>query len=174
MEDIMSIYMQIQGIDGNVTAQGLEKYIELESFDFQVKRKMNTQPGATSDREGSKPSLSEITVTKRVDKTTPLLFSEATVGATKPQAVIKFVNTGSSLQEYLVVTLSNVLVSGYELSDNVPGINEDGTTPQKAKPFETITLNFDKIEVKYTPYDEKNKAGSPIPAGYDLKTAKAT
>lgn len=170
----MSIYMQIQGIDGNVTAQGLEKYIELESFDFQVKRKMNTQPGAVSDREGSKPSLSEVTVTKRVDKTTPLLFGEATVGATKPQVVIKFVNTGSTLQDYLVVTLSNVLVSGYALSDSVPAPGEDGVLPQKAKPYETITFNYDKIEVKYTPYDEKHKAGSPIPAGYDLKTAKAT
>ena len=36
----MSIYMQIQGIDGNVTATGLEKFIQIESFDFQVKRKM--------------------------------------------------------------------------------------------------------------------------------------
>ncbi len=169
----MSIYMQIQGIDGNVTAEGLEKFIELESFDFQVKRKMNTQPGAVSDREGSKPSLSEVTVTKRVDKTTPLLFGEATVGATKPQVVIKFVNTGASLQEYLVVTLSNVLVSGYEIADSVPTVGEDGSVPQKSKPFEKITLNFDKIEVKYTPYDSQHKAGSPIPAGYDLKTAKA-
>ena len=170
----MSIYMQIQGIDGNVTATGLEKFIQLESFDFQVKRKMNTQPGAVSDREGSKPSIGEVIVTKRVDNTTPLLFSEATVGSAKPQAVIKFVNTGANLQEYLIVTLSNVLVSGYELSDQLPAVGEDGTQPHKAKPMETINLNFDKIEVKYTPYDEKHKAGAPIPAGYDLKTAKAT
>lgn len=170
----MSIYMQIQGIDGNVTAQGLEKCIEIESFDFSVKRRMNTQPGAVSDREGSKPSLSEVTVTKRVDNTSPLLFSEATVGGTKSQVLIKFVNTGTNLQEYLVVTLSNVLVSGYELCDRLPAHNMDGTLPQKEKPFETITFNFDKIEVKYTPYDQKHKAGSPIPAGYDLKTAKAT
>lgn len=167
----MSIYMQIQGIDGNVTAEGLQNFIELESIDFSVKRRMHTQPGSIYDREGSRPTLSEITVKKRSDKTTPLLFGEATVGVAKSQVIIKFVNTGSALSEYMQLTLSNVLVSGFELYDEK---SFDETAFLKQKPIETITLNFDKIEVKYTPYDEKHKAGSPIPAGYDLKTAKAT
>lgn len=166
----MSIYMKIDGIDGNVTASGLEKFIELESFDFNVRRKLNTTPGSVHDREGGKPALSEITITKRVDQTTPHLFSEATVGMPKSQVVIKFVNTGNTLQDYLVITLSNVMISGYELSDEM---GDEQLKVGKKKPHEAITLNYDKIEVKYIPYDSKNQAGSPVPAGYDLNTAKA-
>jgi len=169
-----SIYMQIPGIQGNVTAEGLSGFIELESFDFNLARKMNTVPGAVTDREGSKPSISEIVITKRADKTTPLLFSEAATGTAKPQMTIKFVNTSSTLSTYLEFTLSNVMVSRYEISDNVPLPNEEGQVPHKRKPLETIAFNFTKIEVKYTPYDDQHKAGSPIPAGYDLETAKAS
>jgi type VI secretion system secreted protein Hcp len=172
----MSIYLQVSEFEGGVTAEGLEKAIELHSFAFNVKRKMYTQPGAIYDREGSRPAISEITITKRVDRTTPLFFGEATVGLAKPKMIIKFVNTGSVLSEYLTITLYNVLVSGYSITDQGTLLHaspENVLASAVEKPIETITLNFDKIEIKYTPYDEKHKAGSPIPAGYDLKGAKA-
>ncbi len=168
----MSIYLQIPGIDGDVTASGLQKHIEVESVDFDIRRHMNTQPGVVSDREGARPTVSEITLTKRTDKTTPHLFTEATTGTTKPQVTLKFVNTGKELSEYLTMTLSNVMISGYNLTDQ--GVKDNQDNPgQKPKPRETVRLNFDKIEVKYTPYDAQHNAGSPIPAGYDLQTAQA-
>jgi type VI secretion system secreted protein Hcp len=169
----MSIYLKIEGIDGPVTAQGLIGCIELESYEANVTRKVSAQPGSVSNREGTKPAFSEIKITKYVDKTTPLLFAEATVGNAKSTAVIKFINTGANLNEYLVMTLSNVIVSSQSISD-ITSLHHTDTSPSlKDRPLETITLNFTKIEVKYTPYDSHNNAGSPIPAGYDLETAQA-
>jgi len=33
-----------------------------------------------------------------------------------------------------------------------------------------LSLNFSKIEYKYTPFDDKHKAGTPVPVTYDLTT----
>jgi len=172
-EKKMSIYLKFDDskLNGNVSAQGLQDFIEIESIDFSAVRKMNTHPGNTSDREGTKPAISEIVVTKRADKTTPILFQEATTGTALASAEIKFVNTGKDLSEYLTVTLSNVIISRYQLTDKV--LVTEGESAQKDKPIETIALNFDKVEVKYTPYDESHNAQSPVSAGYDLKTAQA-
>jgi len=169
----MSVYLKFDDskLSGNVSAKGLQDFIELESFDFSAVRKMNTHPGVTADREGTKPSISEVVVTKRVDQTTPILFQEATTGTALASAEIKFVNTGKDLAEYLTVTLSNVIISRYELTD--AHLAGDKGDTQKEKPVEKIALNFDKVEVKFTPYDESHNAGSPVSAGYDLKTAAA-
>jgi type VI secretion system secreted protein Hcp len=170
----MSVYMKIQGIDGSVTAKGLEKYIELESCNFGIRRQMNTKPGSVTNREGTKPSVSEITITKRIDNTSPQLFKEAAVGAAIPSVEIKFVNTGADLSEYHNITLSDVMISAYDFSHSPIAESEGGVLPEEPKPLEKIAFNFRKIETRYTPYDKNNKAGSPSATGYDLETAQAT
>jgi type VI secretion system secreted protein Hcp len=169
----MGIYLQIDGIQGPVTAKGLEGFIQAESFTSNIQRKLATQAGAVSNRETSKPVFSEITLTKIVDKTTPLLFTEATVGASKSNAVVKFISAGSNLNEYLTITLGNVMISSQTLDTTDRNVSDDGENNRSDRPTESITLNFTKIEVKYTPYDNQNNVGSPIPAGYDLETAQA-
>ncbi len=163
----MAIYMKIDGIDGHVTAKGYEKWIELDSFQFGVNRSIATKPGNVSDRESTKPTISEIVVTKAMDKTSPNIFTEACVGKAKPKVEIHFCQTGENVSPYMQYTLSNVLVSNYQAQRL-----QDNNVTANATPVETINLNFDKIEMKYTPYDEKHAADSPVPAGYDLNTAK--
>lgn len=170
-EATMSAYMKIDGIDGNVTASGLEKTIELTSAHFNVKRNMNTKPGAVADREGTKPSVSEFTVTKQVDSASPYLFKDAAVGTTIPTVEVKFVNTGKTLAEYHTVILKNVLVSGYELQHDERGPSTEESANRK--PSEKVTFNYSHIEVKSTPYSKDHKAGSPVSTGYNLETAQA-
>lgn len=169
----MTIYMKIDGIDGDISSQGFEKWINVISFDFEVKRKLNTQPGRIMDREGTRPSISEFSLTKKMDKTSPLLFSEACTGSAKPQVKLVVTTTNDKLTTYMEYTLSNVIISAYTVSEN-PLITTDAeglVDSHYDYPTETLSLNFDKIEMKYTPFDEKHKAQSPIPAGYDLKAA---
>lgn len=168
----MAIYMQVPGINGNVTTKGYDNWMELESFDFNVQRKLNTQPGRVSNREGSKPSISEITVTKRLDKASSLLFGEATVGTAKPTIKIHFITTGASPTSYLEYILSNVIISAHSIAHQRVLINTGNE--QETYPLERVNLNFDKIEMKVIPFDKDHKAQSPIPAGYDLNQAIAT
>jgi len=169
--DTMAIYMQIPGINGDVSTKGYENWIELESFDFNVQRKLNTQPGRVSNREGSKPSVSEVSVRKRLDKASSLLFGEATVGTAKPTVKIHFITTSASPSPYLEYTLSNVIISGHHVSHTCVTTKEK---TEEAYPQEDVNLNFDKVEMKVIPFDKNHKAQSPIPAGYDLNQAVAT
>ena len=170
-EATMSAYMKIDGIQGNVTASGLEKTIEITSAHFNVKRSMNTKPGAVADREGTKPSLSEFTITKQVDNASPYLFKDAAVGSTIPSVEIKFVNTGKDLAEYHNIILKDVLISGYELEHDER--HNLGDKAANIKPLEKITFNYAHIEVKNTPFSKDHKAGSPVSTGYNLETAQA-
>ncbi len=150
--------MQIDGIKGNVTATGHEGWIELTSFVSGVGRNISgTSPGKQSNRESAAPSFSEISVTKDTDETSPLLFAEACVGKSKT-VTIHFCETGdTALLTYLEFDLSDVLISGFS-------VNAGGS----GHPSESLSLNFSKIIMKYTPFDDTHTAGSPIPAGYDL------
>ena len=170
----MAIYLKIPGVQGSVSAQGFVGCIELDSFQSSVARKVSTKAGSASDREGTKPTVSGITITKYADATTPILFGKATTGTAEAQPVtISFVNTGAQLTTYLTATLTNAMISNHQLLVNLPTLAEDGKTVEQKKPYETFTLDFTKIEWKGTPFDATHRAGNPVSAGYNLETAQA-
>ncbi len=156
-----TIYMKVEGIDGNVTAKGHEKWIEIFGFGYGLARGItSTNPGRQSNREAGVPSFSEITVSKLVDETSPKFFLESCIGVAK-KIEVHFCQTGDNPRNFVEFVLTNVLISRYNF--NGPSGN--------AHPTETLTLNYTKIETKYTPYNDKHGVGTPIPAGYDLVTA---
>ncbi|MCH9643652.1 MAG: type VI secretion system tube protein Hcp [Gammaproteobacteria bacterium] len=161
----MATYIKMNDIEGDVTARGHENWIEINAIQFDVSRSISTEPGRISDREGTRPAVSEITITKKMDKSSPLLFSEACVGKAKPEVQIDICQTSDSLSPYAQMTLNNVIVSAYEMILDV--------SKGQRYPHEKIRLSYDKIELKYTPYGADNKPESPIPAGYDLRQATA-
>lgn len=157
----MPIYMQIDGINGNVTTAGHEKWIQLESMQFGVGRGITSAGiGQETNREASTVSISEIQITKIMDETSPSLFIEACIGKGKT-VKIHFMRTGDQVQSFMEYTLNKVLISSYSME-----------TSGEGHPNESLSLNFDKIEMKYTPYDDQNQPKSPVPAGYDLVAAK--
>lgn len=156
----MAIYMQMDKIKGNVTAEGHKEWIELSSFQMGVGRAISTAVGKAKDREASAPSISEITVSKIMDESSPFLFQEATVGQAK-KVTIDFVTTGASkIETYLQYVLENCMVSGYSISSGGD------------RPSETVSLSFTKITSNYMVYDDSGKQTSKFPAGYDLELGK--
>jgi type VI secretion system secreted protein Hcp len=150
--------MQLEAIKdkGESKAKGHEKWIEIDSFQLGTNRNITTPVGHSSKREASAPSVSEIVITKRSDSTSPLLFQEALIGKGS-KCEIHFAQAhADKLENYLEITLTNVLVSGYSA-------NSGGD-----RPSESISLNFTKIEFKYTPYDDKQGKGTPTSSSYDM------
>jgi len=72
----MAIYMNYNGkkIKGNVTATGYEDWIELDSIQFGVGRGISMEVGNMANREATRPSLSEVVVTKMMDNASGGLF----------------------------------------------------------------------------------------------------
>src|SRR5579862_6252258 len=70
----MAIYMNYDGITGDVTSAGHEQWIELTSFQWGVGRGISNSAGSGADRESSTPSVSEIVVTKVTDSASTNVF----------------------------------------------------------------------------------------------------
>jgi type VI secretion system secreted protein Hcp len=155
-------YIQIDGIKGESTAKGYEGWIEVGSAQWGVGRAISSPAGG--NREASAPSISEISLTKTLDSTSPALFLNA-VGGGAPGGVtvkLRLVDTTAGTVFY-ELTLSNVLVSS----------QSNSASPGDGRPQESISLNFTKIEVAYIPTDAKGTPGTPVRNGYDLATQKA-
>ncbi len=161
----MAIYMKIKGIEGQSTMKKYEKWIEVDSLGFTVNRNINTTPGNSVDRQGTNPTLSPISITKEICKATPDLFI-ATCGKRDNGKAFDEVDIHvchNNGEAYIKYKLSNVLLSNYQLQG-------DNNCKDK-RPLEILGLNYDKIEMDFTPHDEKHGAGSPTRSGYSLVNA---
>jgi type VI secretion system secreted protein Hcp len=156
----MPIYMNYNNIAGDVTADGHAGWVELNSFQWGVGRGISSPTGASADRESSAPSVSEVSITKDTDKSSTKLLNEALQG--EGQTVqIDFCKTDQgNLEVYLTLTLSDCMISGYSASSG--GDN----------PSESLSLNFTKVEYKYTNMTDTNAPGSPDTVTYDVALAK--
>jgi len=158
----MAIYLQYDGIKGNVTADGYKDHIAVLSVQFGVGRGITMEAGNLANREATRPSLSEVTLTKTADNSVTAIFKEAVTGSAGKTVKIKFVRTGADkVVEYMDYELTDCLVSGYSISADSEG-----------EPIENITLSYSKIMINYSDIDSTNKTGNPQRVGYDLKTAK--
>lgn len=158
----MAIYLKFGNLKGNVTAEGYVDQIAIGAIKFNVKRKVSMEVGNLSNRESSKPSLSQIILSKKADSSVAALFKEALAGSSGQEATITFVRTGSNkVQEFMVYKLTNCIISEYDISAE----GED-------EPSEQLALSFSTIEVAYKDHDASNKAGNPQRVSYNLKEAK--
>ena len=156
----MPIYMEFDGIPGDTTAEGHEKWIELSSFQWGVGRGISSPTGASADRESSAPSVSEITVTKATDVASTKLLNEALQGEGK-KVKIDFCKTDKGVLEmYMQYTLEDTMISGYSLSSGGD------------RPTESLSLNFTKIQYANVSMKDTNETGDPDRVTYDLALAK--
>lgn len=157
----MPIYLQIDGIQGDATHEQHKNWLDIEALHWDVTRNINTSAGSAANREASEPSISEVVLTKVSDSSSTKLFQEAVSGRNGKRAVVHLVTTGNPGETYIEYSLTNALISSYSVDTNGD------------RPVETIKLNFTKMEVKYTPFDDNHAPKSPLIASYDLATTKA-
>jgi type VI secretion system secreted protein Hcp len=156
----MPIYMNYNSIPGDATAEGHEKWIELNSCQWGVGRGISSPTGASADRESSAPSVSEIVVTKSTDVSSPKVLNEAYQGEGQ-KVQIDFCKTDKGkLEVFLTLNLENTMISGYSVSSGGD------------RPTESLSLNFTKVEFKNVGMGAAAETGSPDSVTYDLALAK--
>lgn len=81
-------------------------------------------------------SFSSFTITKRIDKASPLLFRAAATGQHYKEATVFFAKAKrGKVTDYLEYKMTNVLISSFQDGSSASG-----------KPSEQISFNFAKIE----------------------------
>lgn len=160
----MPIYIKYGDILGDVTAEGhkgADGWVEVNSFQFGVGRGIASPTGGSTDRESSAPSVSEIVVTKPMDKSSFRWFEESLHGE-GVGVQIDFCKTDKDkLEIYTTYKLENAMVSGYSVSSGGD------------RPTESISINFTKILYEFFEMGAKNAKGDTPKAGWDIALAKA-
>jgi len=156
----MAIFMNYNDkkIKGNVTADGYEDWIKLDSLQFGVGRGISMEAGNMSNREATRPSLSEVSISKVMDAASSGMFKESLTGSAGVKVIIDIVKTGADkIEKYVSYELEDCLISSYSVSAG------------EAAPAEGISISFAKITMSYTASDRANSGGTPERVGYDLE-----
>lgn len=156
-------FLNIPGIAGESTATGHVGQIDVISFKLGVSQRGISDFGGGGG--AGKSTFLPVTVFKNTDLASPALFLACATGKHIPKVELHAARPGSNgLQTYLVLTLSDVLVSSVN--------NEAADTNGFESVLESVSLNFAKIEISYRPENADHVLGAEVKSGFDVKLNK--
>lgn len=154
-------FLKIDGIDGESKDHKHKNAIDVLAWNW---GESNTGAHAYGGGGGSgKVNMQDMTVTMKVNSASPKLMLACASGKHIPKAVLTCRKAGDKQQEYLIYTLSDLMIASFQ----------SGGSQGDEIPVETLAINFAKIEYKYYPQDAKGGLGGVMPWGWDLKENKA-
>lgn len=157
----MAIFLKYGTIKGETTQTTHKEWIEVNSLHWGVGRGVSSGVGGGSKREATAPSVSEITLTKSMDISSPLLLKEA-LGGKAVEVKLELTQTDNSGKHvsYQKYVLSDTLISGYSMSSGGD------------RPSESLSLNFTKIDSEYLNIDDKFASKTTGHVVFDIAASK--
>ncbi|MCH8504960.1 MAG: type VI secretion system tube protein Hcp [Ectothiorhodospiraceae bacterium] len=159
----MSIFMKIDGIDaGSAADQGFAGWIPLTELEFGTSRKITSASSTGGDRESANATITDLELTRLMDRSTPALFIESCCGRGRAITLaLTRTGTGNGAEIYATYVLGNALISSYRVEANAQHLT---------RPMEKLRISFQDMELRYTPYDQDGKAQAPSAVGFDATT----
>jgi type VI secretion system secreted protein Hcp len=153
-------FLKIDGIEGESADDKHKNEIDVLSFSW---GETNAGSHATGGGGGAgKVSMHDFNFVMKVNKASPKLLLACATGEHIKKAVLTCRKAGGDQQEYMIMTLSDLLVSNFQT----------GGSQGDVIPTDQISLNYSKIEYEYKAQDDKGKLGAGVKVGYDLKAMK--
>lgn len=149
------MFLKLEGIEAESTDNKHKGEIEILNFSWGA-----TQPGSSGHGGGAgvgKVQIHDFSFSKLMDKASPKLFEYCATGKHLPSIILTCRKAGGEQQEYLKVTMKEVIVSSFTNSGSGGA----------SLPVENVTLNFSTIEMEYKPQDEKGNLGGVVKAGWN-------
>jgi type VI secretion system secreted protein Hcp len=156
----VSIFARIGTIKGESRDAKHKDEIEVLSWSWGVSQTGTTTSGGGSGK--GKASFHDFNFTHHVDKASPVLMKACATGEHIKDARITVRKAGKGQQEYLVVTMTDVLVTSVSMSVSAEG---DAT-------MEGVTLAFAKVDLVYKPQKPDGSLDVGVHFTYDLKANK--
>ena len=148
--------LELDGIPGESIDAQRPGAIEIQSFSFGASNSGTIVGGGGG---AGKVSFSDITFSKNLDKSSPILYLHCAQGKHIPKATLYVRKSGSDKPvEYYVITLSDVLVTSVQTSGG------------GGLPMESLSLNFAKIEFSYAAQKPDGSLESPVKSGWNIAT----
>ena len=165
----MALFIKFDGIEGESLASGHEKWIDVLSWSWGASQPSERMAAGAGAGKAGTPSIQVLSIGKRLDKSSPLLYQSCAAGKVIKLVTLDVVEErGSELklsQLGLELKLTNTLVSSVRTSQD---LNLGDDTP----PLEVLTLNFSKVDMTYNEYDAAGKLLSSPYWRFDLTRKK--
>ena len=156
----MSIFARIGTIKGESRDAKHKDEIDVLSWSWGV-----SQSGTAGHGGGGgagKASFHDFSLTHHVDRASPLLMKACATGEHIKDATITVRRAGTSQQEYLIITMTDILVTSVSTSVSAEG---DAT-------IEGVVLAFAKVDLEYKPQKPDGTLDVGLHFTYDLKAHK--
>ena len=157
----VDLFLKIDGIQGESKDAKHANEIDVDAFSWGETNVVSHAGGGGGG--AGKVAMQDFHFTKRLDKASPVLFLACASGKHFPKAVLSARKAGQGQQDYLVITLSDVVVSGYQVGGAESG--EAGV--------DQTSLAFSRIVFEYRPQKPDGSLAPAVKAGWDVKTNKA-
>lgn len=156
------ILIDLPGLEGTSQLAGFEKKIELLSYSHGVSMQV-TGDVSNTERTSGRPMHQDFSMSKYIDKTTPMLNQHCCEGKLFATATITIGRNDAGVVIPLIVyTLTNVVIS----SVSVGGGGGD-------KPVESFSLNYASIKWDFSTQKEAGGKEGTVQGKWDISTNKA-
>jgi type VI secretion system secreted protein Hcp len=156
----VSIFARIGTIKGESQDAKHKDEIEVLSWSWGVSDSGTMAHGGGGG--AGKASFHDLNFTHHVDKASPLLMKACATGEHIKDATITVRKSGKGQQEYLVVTMTDVLVTSVSTS----------VSAEADARIEGVALVFAKVDLEYKPQKPDGSLDAGIHFTYDLKANK--
>jgi len=130
------MFLKIEGIDGESSDSGHRGEIDIQSWSWGVSNAGSMSAG--SGGGAGKASFSDLSITKRIDKASPLLMTACATGQHIPKATLTVRRAGKNGDDYMRYTLEDVTCTS---------VQDSGSSD--TLPTESLSLNYTKIQFEY-------------------------
>ncbi len=150
-------------IKGESSAKGYEGQIEVLNYAYGV-----TQPGGYSFAKGGtkvQANMEDLSITFRMNSASPQLMQYSASGKHLDNATLTSLKAaGDKPAKYLEIKLTDVVVSSYR----------SGASSSDDVPYDTITLNYAKIDKEYFATDNKGVSTSAGKGSWNQQTGSSS
>jgi type VI secretion system secreted protein Hcp len=158
---LVDYFLKLEGVPGESADSKHKGEIDIESWSW-GETQAGTHVGGGGGGAG-KVSMQDFHFVMKMNKASPILFLKCAGGDHIPKAILTCRKAGGTQQEYLLITMSDLLVSSYQTGGSAHG---------DVVPTDQISLNFTKIEIDYKEQDSKGQLTGATKAGWNVKENK--
>ena len=157
MPSLQDFYIKLEGINGESKDSKHKDWIDVLSFSYGVSQSSSMFSGGGGGV--GKASFDSLTFSHHVDKATPNLFKYCAAGKHIPKVEVSACKAGDGSQEYMHITLTDVLVTH---------AGPTGSTDD-ARVKETVSLSYSKIEIQVKEQNADGSMKSNVIGTWDVK-----
>lgn len=153
-------YLKLDGIQGEAVTEGFKDQIQLLSFSWGGSQV--TSVAGTGGSGAGKVDLSDLSVMKHYDKSSPQMFKSLISGTHIKSGILSATKAGAGGKPFLKVTLGELFVTSLQNSAS------------SEIPTESVSFSYNTIKIEYSTQNDQGILTAVGAVNYDLKANKVS